>query len=194
MVTAEEIERVPYFAALSPESRERLARTSADVSLAAGEYAPHEGDARALFALLEGHIEVVKLVDGIPRVIGERSPGELIGEVPITLGTVFPVGFRASAPSRVMRIDPHDYHSIAAQEPELVKAVGTLAGNRMSGPGGLSGIAAEPPPPRAIVVGDRWDAPCAELRRFLDRNQITFTWLQPDERDAAEQWGDALPP
>jgi thioredoxin reductase (NADPH) len=194
MVTAEEIERVPYFVALSPESRERLARTSADVSLAAGDYAAHEGDARALFALLEGHIEVVKLVDGIPRLVGERHPGDLIGEVPITLGTVFPVGFRASEPSRVMRIDPHDYHSIAAQEPELVKAVGTLAGNRMSGPGGLSGIAAEPPPPRAIVVGDRWDAPCAELRRFLDGNQITFTWLQPDADDAVEQWGGALPP
>ena len=170
MVTPEEVERVPYFAALSPASRERLARTSADISLAQGEYAAHEGDGRALFALLEGHIEVVKLVDGIPRLVGERHPGELIGEVPITLGTVFPVGFRASGPSRVMRIDPHDYHSIAAQEPELVKAVGALAGNRMSGPGGLSGIAAEPPPPRAIVVGDRWDAPCAELRRFLDGN------------------------
>jgi thioredoxin reductase (NADPH) len=194
MITAEEIARVPYFAALSLESRQRLAQTSGDVSLAPGEYAAHEGDGRALFALLEGHIEVVKLVDGIPRVVGERDPGDLIGEVPITLGTVFPVGFRASVPSRVMRIEPHDYHSIAAQEPELVKAVGALAGNRMSGPGGLSGIAAEPPPPRVIVVGDRWDAPCADLRRFLDRNQISFTWLQPDGDDAVEEWGGPLPP
>ncbi len=194
MVTPEEVEQVPYFAALSPESRERLARAAADLTLAVGEYAAHEGDGRALFALLEGHVEVVKLVDGIPRVVGERNPGELFGEVPITLGTVFPVGFRAAEPSRVMRIEPHDYHFVAAQEPGLVKAVGALAGNRMSGPGGLSGIAAEPPPPRAIVVGDRWDAPCAELRRFLDRNQITFTWLQPDADDAVEQWGGPLPP
>jgi len=194
MVTPEEVEQVPYFAALSPESRERLARAAADLALAVGEYAAHEGDGRALFALLEGHVEVVKLVDGIPRLVGERHPGELIGEVPITLGTVFPVGFRAAEPSRVMRIEPHDYHFVAAQEPGLVKAVGALAGNRMSGPGGLSGIAAEPPPPRAIVVGDRWDAPCAELRRFLDRNQITFTWLQPDADDAVEQWGGPLPP
>ena len=194
MVTPDEVQRVPYFAALSPESREQLARTSADISLAPGEYAAHEGDGRALFALLEGRIEAVKLVDGIPRVVGERDPGELFGEVPITLGTVFPVGFRAAEESRVMRVDPHDYHSIAALEPGLVKAVGALAGNRMSGPGGLSGIAAEPPPTRAIVVGDRWDAPCADLRRFLDRNQITFTWLQPDADDAAEQWGGPLPP
>src|SRR5262249_536458 len=119
--------------------------------------------------------------------------GELMGEVGMTLGTVFPVGFRASVPSRVMRIEPHDYHSIAAQEPELVKAVGALAGNRMSGPGGLSGIAAEPPPPRAIVVGGRWDAPCAGLRRFLDRNPISFPWLQPDGDDSVEEWGGPLP-
>jgi thioredoxin reductase (NADPH) len=194
MVTADEIERVPYFAALSPESRERLARTAADISLQAGEHAAHEGDERALFALLEGHIEAVKLVDGIERVVGERSPGDLFGEVPITLGTVFPVGFRAAEPSRVMRVEPHDYHAVAAVEPSLVKAVGALAADRMSGPGGLSGIAAEPPPPRAIVVGHRWDPPCAELRRFLDLNQVTFTWLQPDEPDAVEQWGGPLPP
>src|SRR5262245_20372534 len=193
MVTPEEVQRIPYFAALSVESRERLARAAGDLSLASGEYAAHEGDGQALFGLLEGRIEAVKLVDGIPRVVGERHPGDLFGEVPITLGTVFPVGFRAAEQSRVMRIEPHDYHSIAAQEPNLVKAVGALAGDRMSGPGGLSGIAAEHRPPRAIV-GDRWDGPCSELRRFLDRNQITFTWLQPDADGAAEQWGGPLPP
>ena len=182
MVTPEEVQRVPYFAALSPESRKRLASTAADISLASGEYAAHEGDGRALLALLEGHIEVVKLVDGIPRVVGERNPGELIGEVPITLGTVFPVGFRAAEPSRVMRIEPADYHTIAAEEPGLVKAVGALAGNRMSGPGGLAGIAAEPPPPRAVVVGDRWDGPCAELRRFLDRTRSLSPGSSPTSR------------
>ena len=137
MITAQEIEHVPYFAALSAESRELLARTAADISLVAGDYAAHEGEGQALFALLEGRIEAVKLVDGIPRVVGERSPGDLFGEVPITLGTVFPVGFRAAEPSRVMRVEPQDYHIIAAQEPALVRAVGALAGNRMSGAGGL---------------------------------------------------------
>ena len=57
----------------------------------------------------------------------------------------------------------------------------------------MQGIAAEPPPPRAIVVGHRWDASCAELRRFLDRNQVTFRWITPDAPDAADQWGGPLP-
>jgi thioredoxin reductase (NADPH) len=193
MVTAEEIAEVTIFAGLGAADRERLSRAAADISLLPGEYAAHEGGGRALFGLLEGRIEAVKLVDGIERVVGERRPGDVFGEVPITLGTVFPVGFRAAETSRVMRIEPHDYHAVAAVVPDVGEEVGRLAAHRIGGSRGLQGIAAAPPPPRAIVVGNRWDASCAKLRRFLDRNQITFKWLTPDAPDAAEQWGSPLP-
>jgi thioredoxin reductase (NADPH) len=194
MVTPEEIAGVALFAGLDPAQCERLSRVAADVSLVAGEYAAPEGAERALFAVLEGRIEPTRLVDGIERVLGERLPGDVFGEVPIALGTVFPVGFRAAEPSRVMRIEAADYHSVAAVVPDVAKEVGRLAAHRMGGQRGLQGIAAEPPPPRALVVGHRWDASCAELRRFLDRNQITFKWLTPDTPDAADSWGGPLPP
>ncbi|MGB7685124.1 MAG: FAD-dependent oxidoreductase [Solirubrobacterales bacterium] len=193
MVNAEEIGEVGVFANLATAERERLSRVAADLSLVAGEYAADEGDERAIFAVLEGRIEAVKSVDGVERVIGERLPGDVFGEVPIVLGTVFPVGFRAAEKSRVMRIEAHDYHAVAAVVPDVGKEIGRLAGHRISGAGGLEAIAADPPPPRAIVVGHRWDASCAELRRFLDRNQITFEWLTPETPDAADQWGSALP-
>jgi thioredoxin reductase (NADPH) len=193
VVTADEIAAVQLFADLATAEREHLSRVAADISLVAGEYAAHEGDERALFALLEGRIEPVKLVDGIERVVGERHPGDIFGEVPIVLGTVFPVGFRAAEPSRVMRIEPHDYHAVAAVVPDVAKELGRLAAHRMGGSRGLQGIAAEPPPPRAIVVGHRWDPSCTELRRFLDRNQITFKWLTPDTPGVADEWGRPLP-
>jgi thioredoxin reductase (NADPH) len=193
MVTADEIAGVTIFSGLGAAERERLSRAAADISLVPGEFAVHEGEERALFGLLEGRIEVVQLVDGIERVVGERRPGDVFGEVPITLGTVFPVGFRAAETSRVMRLEAHDYHAVAAAAPDVAKEVGRLAANRIGGSTGLQGLAAQPPPPRAIVVGERWDASCAELRHFLDRNQISFTWVTPDVHDAAEQWGDPLP-
>jgi thioredoxin reductase (NADPH) len=193
MVTPDEIGSIAVFAGLSEGDRERLARAAADITLAPGEYAAHEGGERALFAVLDGRIEAVKLVDGIPRVVGERQVGELFGEVPIVLGTVFPVGFRAAESTRVLRIEPNDYHAVASFQPDVAKEVGRLAAERISGPRGLQGLASEPPPPRAIVVGHRLDPACTELRHFLDRNQITFMWITPDAPDAAERWGGPLP-
>ncbi|HEY7179315.1 MAG TPA: FAD-dependent oxidoreductase [Gaiella sp.] len=193
MVTAEDVCRVAIFAGLEAADCERLARAAADIRLAEGEYAAHEGAERALFAVLEGKIEAVKLVDGVERPVGEREVGDIFGEVPITLGTVFPVGFRAAEASRVLRLEPQDYHAVAAVAPDVGKEVGKLAAHRMTGARGLQGIAAETPPPRAIVVGHELDPACAELRRFLDRNQVSFTWLQPDDPDAADGWGGPLP-
>jgi hypothetical protein len=71
MVTADEIGSIAIFAGLSEADRERLARAAADITLAPGEYAAHEGAERALFAVLDDMIEAVKLVDGIPRVVGK---------------------------------------------------------------------------------------------------------------------------
>ena len=179
------------FATLDRETCERIARAAADVSLIPGEFAAHEGDGPALFAVLEGRIEAVKLLDGVPKTVGERHPGQLFGEVPITLGAGFPVGFQAAETSRVMRLDAAEYHAIAVLAPQIVAVVGDLAKTRI---GGLQGIAAAPPPPRAIVVGDRWNGACGELRRFLGRNQISFRWVTPDAPDAEEIWGAPLPP
>jgi thioredoxin reductase (NADPH) len=190
MVTADEIAGVSIFASLGDAERERLSRLAGDVRLAPGEYAVHAGEERALFAVLEGRLETVALVDGIERVVGGRAAGDLVGEVPIALGTPFPFSFRAAEPSRLMRLEAQDYHAIAAVAPEVGVKLGVLARERI---GGLQGITADQPPPRAIVVGHRWDASCAQLRRFLDRNQITFTWITPDAPDAADQWGGPLP-
>src|SRR3954465_7416505 len=124
MVTAEEIAQIPLCASLDPAQCERLSRIAADISLAPGEYAADQGSERALFAVLSGKIEPVQHVDGIGRAVGIRQPGDIFGEVPIVLGTVFPVGFRAAESSRVMRIEPHDYHAVAAAAPDLARDVG----------------------------------------------------------------------
>ena len=53
----------------------------------------------------------------------------------------------------------------------------------MIGPRGLQRLAANPPPPRAIVVGQRWDPACTQLRQFLDRpDQLLWLRRTPGRR------------
>ncbi len=193
MVTAEEIGRVAVFADLPPSERDRLSRLVADITLAPGEYAVNEGDERALFGVLEGRIEVLRRFDGVESVIGERKPGDVIGEMAMAFGMLHPAGFRATETSRVFRIDLHDYAELTAAVPEIAERVSSLANNRLAGPRGLQARASAPAEYRAIVLGERREPSCAELRRFLDRNQIRFRWLQPDVPADVAQWSGAPP-
>ena len=70
MVTPDEIAQVGILGNLSEASLERLSKAAADITLVPGEWAAPEGSEQALFAVLEGHIEAVKLVDGIERIVG----------------------------------------------------------------------------------------------------------------------------
>ena len=152
MLTVNDVRAIPLFSTLSEVDLERLAQTAADVHLGAGEFAVHEGGERALYAVIAGKIEVVKLVDGIERTLGWRVPGTIFGEVPLTLGTPFPGGYRASKPSRVMRIDAQQYYAVAATAPDVSLKVSALARERI---GGLQGIAAEAPKPRVTTSSNR---------------------------------------
>jgi thioredoxin reductase (NADPH) len=190
MLTIQEVSAVPLFSALPTSNLERLARTSADLHLSSGEFAVHEGGEPALFAVLSGKIEVVKMVDGIERSLGWRAPGAIFGEVPIALGSPFPGGYRAAEPSRVMRVELQEYYTIAAASKDVSMKVSALARERM---GGLQSIAAEPHRPRVTLVGHRWDTATSILRRFLARNQISFHWLTPEAPELSTHWPGTPP-
>src|SRR4029077_10524007 len=122
---------------LDPSECERLAAVVADITLAPGESAVNEGDARALFGLLDGRLEVIRRVDGVESVIGERKPGDVFGEMAIAFGMLHPGGFRAAEASRVFRIELDDYEELAAAAPEVAERVGALASYRLGGARGL---------------------------------------------------------
>jgi thioredoxin reductase (NADPH) len=185
MLTIDELAAIPLFSGLQPDELKHVAHEAADIHLVSGEYAVHEGEERALLAVLSGKIEVAKVIDGVERNIGWRAPGSVFGEVPITLGTRFPASFRASEPSRVMRLDARHYYALVAASPEISVRVGALARERL---GGLQGLAAKPPAAQVTVIGHRWDTKCHDLRRFLARNQVVFDWLTPDASELAARW------
>ena len=185
MLTPDELAAIPIFSTLSPVALADIARAAADISLSAGEYAVYEGEPPALFVVLEGAIEVIKLVDGVERKLGTRLRHNLFGEIPLVYGAQFQAGFRAGEPSRVMKVDARLYYDIAATSPELVRRMDELARERI---GGLQKLAAEPHTAHVVLLGTRWGAACLDLRRFLERNQISFSWLTVDDPNLTKHW------
>jgi thioredoxin reductase (NADPH) len=168
VLTKEDFAAHPFFSSFAPDVLAALAHGSADIHLNAGEFVVHEGESPALFAVLAGSIEVVKLVDGVERRIGMRAPGQIFGEIPIVYGTQFQGSYRALEPSRVARVDGRQYYEVAGTSQELARAIGDLARDRI---GGLPGIAAEKRTARVLLVGSRWDTATHDLRRFLVRSR-----------------------
>ncbi len=190
MFTIYEVRAVPLFSGIPAPDLERLAKSAADIQLAAGEFAVHEGDERAFYAVISGKFEVLKLFDGVARTLGWRAPGTIFGEVPLALGTPFPAGYRAAESSRVLRLDAQQYYAVAAASADFALKMGALARERI---GGLQRISEEPPKSRVKILGHRWDSACSDLRRFLARNQITFDWVTPDASDLAAKWAGSRP-
>jgi len=99
MLTIDDVRAIPLFSTLAVPELERIARTSADLHLGTGEYAAHAGgEERALFAVLAGKMEVVRLFDGVERTLGWRVPGTIFGELPIALGTPLYGSYRRRNP------------------------------------------------------------------------------------------------
>jgi thioredoxin reductase (NADPH) len=191
MLTIEDVRAVPLFSALAAPDLELLAKSSADIQVAAGEYASHPGaEERALFVVLAGKLEVFTVVDGIERKMYSLGPGDVFGVVPLTLGTRFLAGYRALEPSRVMRVGLREYHAIAAASSGVSPKVEALARERI---GHMRDLSAEAPKPRVVMVGHRWDGACGALRQFLARNQIIHDWITPDSPDLPKDWPGGRP-
>ena len=114
----------------------------------------HEGEGRFLAVVVEGKTELTKLVNGVEQVIGVRLPGELGGEIPMTLGTPLPASMRAVEPSRVLKVTVEVFHTLAAMAPEVSATVGAAALERLEM---LRNATAQPLEPAMFVIGPRLD-------------------------------------
>jgi thioredoxin reductase (NADPH) len=81
VLTIEDVRAIPPFfhagCGRTRSSRQHIRRPAS----CAREFAVHEGGERALYAVLSGRIEVVKLIDGIEKTLGWRVPGTVFGDV-----------------------------------------------------------------------------------------------------------------
>ena len=178
MFTIDELATIPLFSALGEKELEYLAGAVEDIHLIPGEYVAHEGEGRFLAVVVEGKTELTKLVNGVEQVIGVRLPGDLGGEIPMTLGTPLPASMRAVEPSRVLKVTVEVFHTLAAMAPQVSATVGTAALERMEM---LRNATAQPPEPAMFVIGPRLDPGVHACDSFLHRNQIPYERLDPDD-------------
>jgi len=116
MFTVEELATIPLFSTLGDKELEYLAGAVEDIHLIPGEYVGHEGEGRSLAIVVEGKTELTKLVNGVEQVIGVRLPGEVGGEIPMTLGTPLPASMRAVETSSVLKVTVEVFHTLARRD------------------------------------------------------------------------------
>ena len=186
MFTIEELTTIPLFSELGDKELEFLAGTVEDIRLIPGEYVGHEGEGRFLVVVVEGKTELTKLVNGGEQVIGVRLPGELGGEVPMTLGTPLPASMRAVEPSRVLKLTVEDFHTLSAMAPQVSATVGAAAMERMEM---LRDATSHRVEPSMCVIGPRLDPGVHSCDSFLHRNQIPYEHLEPHDPAAVARIG-----
>ena len=190
MFTIEELATIPLFSTLGEKELEYLAGAVEDIYLIPGEYVGHEGEGRSLAIVVEGKTELTKLVNGVEQVIGVRLPGEVGGEIPMTLGTPLPASMRAVEPSRVLKVTVEVFHTLAAMAPQVSATVGAAALERMDM---LRNATAHPLEPAIFVIGPPVDPGVHGCDSFLHRNQIPYERLDPNDPAAVARFGGGAP-
>lgn len=162
----------------SDEDREVIADRAADVRLQADEWLVHEGEVPSFFVLLEGSLDVLKLVGGTERTINQFDAGSFFGEVPILLGATTVASIRARVPCRVLRLDPADFRKLVLSQR---RTSGQILQTMAARVGQIEQLTIEAPVKRVQIVGHRWDCDCLDARDFLARNYVPFEWLDLDQ-------------
>lgn len=182
MITADLLTRITLFANVPADERTSLAARAADLRLRADDWLLYEGQAPAFFALLEGRIDIYKYVGGRNQRLASYAPGDYFGEVPLLLGSPAIVGLRAGEPSRVLRLEGADFLQLVTGCPVLSSEITRTMVTRVSR---LGKFAAETPAPLVTVLGHAHDPACFDLRDFLTRNRVAFTWQEPPDGGGA---------
>ncbi|MBV9719208.1 MAG: FAD-dependent oxidoreductase [Candidatus Eremiobacteraeota bacterium] len=184
MITADTLARIPLFESAEEGALTTIVERSADVRVAAGDWAVLEGEAAAFYVVLKGKLEIVKVIGGAEHVVDVVERGGFFGEVPLLLGSGFLSSIRAIEPSRLMRLDAIEFHELVARCPDANRQILASMARRIIG---LQHASIETPVATVTVIGHRWDFECYDLRDFLGRNHVGFRWIDPDHAGAANE-------
>ncbi|HEX3233116.1 MAG TPA: FAD-dependent oxidoreductase [Gemmatimonadales bacterium] len=190
MITADLIRHISLFSKVPEDERISLAARAADLRLRKDEWLLVEGQNAGFYGLLEGHIDVLKIVDGQEHRLTTYGPGDSFGEVPLLLGSPAIANLRATEPCRVLRLEGADFLQLVSQCQVLSSEITKTMAARVKH---LSQFQVEHPRGVVTVIGDARDAACFDLRDFLLRNGVAFVWQEPNGSSPADQEARVTP-
>ena len=175
MITADLLSRITLFAKVPENERASLAARAADLRLRKDEWLLVEGQTPGFYGLLEGHIDVLKVMGGREHRLTTYGPGDYFGEVPLLLGSPAIANLRATEPCRVLRLEGTDFLQLVSQCQVLSSEITKTMATRVSR---ISRIQVENQAALVTVIGDTNDPACHDLREFLARNNVAYVWRE----------------
>jgi hypothetical protein len=115
---------IPIFADLSAEDLQLVA------SIAREEWYPHNTEifhqgeeGNVMFVIVEGNLQVVRMINGTEQVIAERGPGDFVGEMAVIESAPRLATLRTQSDVRVLAIDGETFKGILRERPDVSFAV-----------------------------------------------------------------------
>ena len=110
------LRRLPFFADLPDRDLLRVCRGANHLVIRPGDTLIQEGsECDGLYVIVSGEMEVTRLENGYPVVLGLRGPGEVLGEMSLLERVPRTATVRARQSSEVLRIDPDEFRALLAQ-------------------------------------------------------------------------------
>ena len=128
------LRRVPLFAELVPEDLQRLAATATERLYAAGEALVREGDVGdELFVIVEGRVRVVRIEEGVERLLRTYEAGDHIGELAVLRDRPRAATVLAESDGvRALVIGGEGLRAILRERPEAAMAMLATLAERLS--------------------------------------------------------------
>ncbi len=115
---------VPIFADLSPEDLQQVAAIAGEQWYPDASAIFHQGeDGNVMFIIVNGHVQVVRSVNGKDQMLAQRGPGEIVGEMAIIESAPRSATLLTQGDVRMLTIEGEPFKQILRVRPEVSLAV-----------------------------------------------------------------------
>jgi len=118
------LREIPIFADLSPEDLKLIAEIAREEWYPQNTVISRQGeDGNMMFVIVEGHLQVLRTVNGNEQVLAQRGTGDFVGEMAIIESAPRSATLRTQTDVRVLAIDGETFKGILRERPDVSFAV-----------------------------------------------------------------------